>query len=133
MSISIPNRVTTIGTGAFYGAGYSGLSSIVCVIPDSVKTIGTGAFSYAQFTEYEIGTGITSIGNHAFTSNIGYENSRITKMTIRATTPPTLQNHSIYGDIYSGSSYYPIYVPSGSLNRYKSADYYLPRTRLLSI
>jgi titin len=91
ISVTIPNSVTTIGTGSFYGnpelvsvtipnsvnyigssafAGGdvfpgSGLSSIV--IPDSVTYLGGAAFSYcSSLTSATLGKGITSIGSGTF-------------------------------------------------------------------
>ena len=46
--MAIPNSVTTIGNGAFYGC--SGLTSVV--IPNSVTSIGYGAFSGCSELSY---------------------------------------------------------------------------------
>ena len=57
----IPNTVTNIGSGAFYGAH---LSSVT--IPDSVKTIGDRAFMYSDITEITLPDNLISIGEEAF-------------------------------------------------------------------
>ena len=57
----IPNTVTNIGSGAFYGAH---LSSVT--IPDSVKTIGDRAFMYNDITEITLPDNLISIGEEAF-------------------------------------------------------------------
>ena len=57
----IPNTVTNIGSGAFYGAH---LSSVT--IPDSVKTIGDRAFMYSDITEIKLPGNLISIGEEAF-------------------------------------------------------------------
>ena len=123
---TIPDGVTSIGNNALANAGAGKL-----VIPDSVTTIGASAFTAAGFNEYEIGTGIRSIGNYAFVrrfnTRLDYENN-ITKMTIKALTPPTLQTNSIYGG--DSSTHYPIYVPCEALNAYKAVNNFRPTTRL---
>ena len=62
-SYTIPDSVTSIGYGAFYGC--TGLTSIT--IPDSVTSIGSNAFEYC--------TGLTSInvasGNNCYSDNNG--------------------------------------------------------------
>ena len=62
-SITIPNSVTSIGIEAFYGC--SGLTSIT--IPNSVTSIGYQAFAYCSgLTSVTIGDGVTSFGNEIF-------------------------------------------------------------------
>ena len=62
-SIDIPNSVTTIGDGAFYGC--SSLQSID--IPNSVTTIGYLAFSgCSSLQSIDIPNSVTSIGERAF-------------------------------------------------------------------
>ncbi len=62
-SVTIPNSVTSIGSGAF--SGRSSLTSIE--IPNSVTSIGSGAFSFCtSLTSVTIGDSVTSIGDSAF-------------------------------------------------------------------
>ena len=62
-SINIPDSVTSIGDGAFYGC--SGLTSVS--IPDSVTQIGGSAFyGCSGLTSINIPDSVTSIGNYAF-------------------------------------------------------------------
>ena len=64
----IPNSVTSIGAGAFYGC--SGLTSVT--IPNSVKSIGSWAFfGCSDLTSVTIGNSVTSIGGSAFESCSG--------------------------------------------------------------
>ena len=62
-SYTIPNSVTSIGDGAFYGC--TGLTSIT--IPNSVTSIGDEAFEYCTgLTSITIPNSVTSIGCWAF-------------------------------------------------------------------
>jgi hypothetical protein len=70
----IPNRVTTIGSGAFFCC--SGLKSVV--IPDSVTSIGDSAFSGCSgLTNIEIPDSVTSIGHSAFWGCSGLKSVKI--------------------------------------------------------
>ena len=103
VSVTIPNSVTSIGSGAFFGC--SKLTSIT--IPNSVASIGSDAFEYcsgltkitlnsnaiasksysssstlrsifgSQVKEYVLGDDVTSIGSYAF-----YNCSNVTSVTI---------------------------------------------------
>ena len=108
-SVTIPNTVTSIGDYAFSNCKI--LTSIV--IPDSVTSIGTGAFiSCEVLTSVTIGNGVTSIGERAF---MGCD--VLTSVTINATTPPVLGEDAFNNN----SSERIIYVPSASVEAYKSA------------
>lgn len=62
-SVHIPDTITTIGQGAFYGC--SGLTSVT--IPDSVTTIGNSAFNGCnKLNTVSLGKNVTSIGEDAF-------------------------------------------------------------------
>ena len=101
----IPNTIATIGKESFEYCGK--LTRIV--IPDSVTSIGEAAFREClSVTSCIIGSGVTSIDQYAF-----YYLVKLTALTINAITPPTLN-----GSVFSGT--YPIYVPSGSVEAYKS-------------
>lgn len=98
---NIPNNITSIGDGAF--SYCPSLTSVT--IPDSVTTIGNSVFS--SVVEMMIGSGVTSIGS-------GFSNFHLQKITILATTPPTL-------DVSSWHGAPEIYVPCESLDAYKTA------------
>lgn len=107
-SIEIPNSVTSIGNEAFYFC--SSLSSIV--IPNSVTSIGNNAFRYcSSISSIEIPDSVTSIGIEAFRYC-----SRLSSITVNAATPPTLGRN-----VFNNTNDCPIYVPSASVDAYKSA------------
>ena len=108
-SIDIPDGVTSIGDSTF-GWCY-GLTSID--MPDSVTSIGGYAFcDCVRLTSIDIPSGVTSIGMNAF-SNC----RNLTSVTVNAVTPPTLGFTAFYD-----TNDCPIYVPSASVNTYKSAS-----------
>ncbi|MBR1726112.1 MAG: leucine-rich repeat protein [Muribaculaceae bacterium] len=73
-SVTIPNSVTTIGSGAF--SFCSGLTSVT--IPNSVTSIGGGAFSCCSgLTSVNIPNSVTTIGDDAF-----YGCSGLTSVTL---------------------------------------------------
>ena len=131
-NIDIPTGVTSIGDGAFEGC--SGLTTMD--IPSGITTIGQHTFyNCSSLTSIGIPNGVTSIGNAAFqncrsltsvtipsgVTSIEYQAfvqcTSLNSITCLATTPPTL-NYRVFN---TGNSC-PIYVPSASVNAYKTAD-----------
>ena len=111
-SITIPDSVTTIGEGAFDGC--SSLTSVN--IPDSVTTIGRYAFSWCRsLTSITIPDSVTTIGEGAFNWC-----ESLTSVYCKATTPPAGGTSMFYGN----ASDRKIYVPTGSVEAYKSAEYW---------
>lgn len=107
-TVTLPNSLTYISSSAFAA---SGLRSIT--IPNGVTDINNNAFSNCtNLATVTIGSGITVIGGKAFTTG-----SNMSSFTINATTPPRLVE-----DIFSTDNNCPIYVPSGTLSTYESAQ-----------
>ena len=107
-SVTIPSGVTSIGSYSFQNC--NSLTSIT--IPSGVTSIGNRAFYYCSgLTSCTIGIGVTSIGDEAFRWC-----SSLKSITVDATIPPTLGSLAFYGSTCR------IYVPSGSLEAYKSAS-----------
>lgn len=118
--VNLPNSVTEIGGFAFQGC--TGLTNIN--IPNSVTYIGDFAFWYCEnlTSSIVIPNSVTTIGTYAFASCTG-----LTSVTIFATTPPDLNtSYPLSWDAFQGtpiaSGNGTIYVPSGSLEAYQTAD-----------
>ena len=108
-SCTIGSGVTSIGDFCFYDC--SGLTSIN--IPNGVTSIGEYAFDgCTSLTSVTIGSGMTNINYGAF-----YGCTSLTSITVNATTPPTLGNRA-----FQKTNDCPIYVPSQSVDVYKSAS-----------
>ncbi len=111
-SITLPASVTSIRDWAFYGC--SNLTAIT--IPEGVTSIGEYAFERcSSLTTITIPEGVTSIGEYAF----GYC-SGLTTITCNAATPPTAYFYTFY--LIDKSI--PVYVPAGSVEAYRSAEYW---------
>ena len=107
--ISFDGPITTIGNEAFYRC--SSLTSVT--IGNGITSIGEYAFYGCSLTSVTIPDSVTSIGNEAF-----YGCTRLTSVYCKATTPPALGGTNVFDDNRSGRK---IYVPTGSVNAYKSA------------
>ena len=112
-TVNIGNRVQVI-PGGFLGSNQSKVTSIT--IPNSVTTISLGAFYQSKLTSIDLPASVTSIGNNAF-----YGCTSLTSITIRATTPPTLD--SSYSSTFPTTSQsYTIYVPASAVDTYKTTS-----------
>ena len=108
-SVNIPSSVTTIGSYAFQRC--TSLTGIT--IPDSVTSIGFNAFyNCTSLTSVTIPSSVTSIDSYAFRNCSG-----LSSVTVEATTPPALESWA-----FDGTNDCPIYVPSASVQAYKSAS-----------
>lgn len=98
----------------FYKVGESLFNNITKVeLGNSITSIGDSAFFYCGgLSSVTIGNNVTSIGHYAFQSCSG-----LTSVTVEATTPPTLGSSALDN---TGNS--PIYVPSATVETYKSAS-----------
>ncbi|MBR2866353.1 MAG: leucine-rich repeat protein [Alistipes sp.] len=109
---TIPDSVTKIGDSAFLYC--TSLTSVT--IPDSVTEIGGYAFNGCDsLTSVTIPDSVTSIGKQAF-----YHCDSLVSVYCKATTPPA-------GGLYmfsSNASERKIYVPTASVEAYKSAEYW---------
>lgn len=135
-SVTIPDSVTSVGSSAF-GYCYSLASVIIpdsvtsidnsvfstcypltsITIPDSVTSIGNNAFNYCySLVSITIPDDVTSIGSSAFNSCYGLGFIKFT-----STTPPTVANSNAWSSIPTDCI---IYVPTGTLETYKTATNY---------
>ena len=133
-SVTIPNSITSIGDRAFEGC--SGLTSVT--IGNSVISIGKYAFTDCSgLTSVTIGNSVTSIGDYAFTdcsgltsvtignsvTSIGYDAFRgcsgLTKLVSLAVEPPICGKGAFEKVDKTACQ---LFVPEGSINKYKAAD-----------
>ncbi len=125
-SVTIPNGVTSIGYYAFDNC--RSLTSIT--IPNSVTSIGYAAFSKcSSLTSVTIGNSVTSIADNAFSLCSG-----LTAIYNYAITPQEI-NATVFGGsiLEVDKSVCKLYVPSGSINAYKTADVWKEFSNILPI
>ena len=108
----IPNSVTFIGHGAFFGR--RDLTTIT--IPNSVTSIGSEAFADCSgLTSITIPSSVTSIGYCSFGTQQGLS-INMTSVTSLATTPPQAN------EIAFTKFDIPLYVPKGTRDAYLAAS-----------
>jgi hypothetical protein len=111
-SVNIGNQVQVIPLGFLYG-----LTSITSItIPSSVTTLDKYSFYRSKLTSIDLPASVTSIGNYAF-----HDCLSLTSITIRSTTPPTLDS-SYTSTFPTTSQSYTIYVPASVVNTYKTTS-----------
>ncbi len=108
--------VTTVPGSYTDGTGFAGASMTSIILPDTISTIQGYAFQYcSSLTQIKIPYNVTYIGYNAFMND-----SNLSKIYSHAKIPPTLAN-----DVFCNCpADLIIYVPSGSVEAYKSADYW---------
>ena len=106
-SLNIPSGVTYFGNRAF-----SNCVNLVSInIPSGVTSLPLNCFANCySLEEIEIPSGMTTISSGAFANCSG-----LTSVTVNATTPPALGTNAF------NNTNCPIYVPSASVNAYKTA------------
>jgi hypothetical protein len=135
-SLTIPENISEIGNGAFFGS--SRLRTVYFNAENCNDFIGTGIFENCRvlstvifgdrvrripgraligmesLDEVTIGSRVNGIGHYAFDSC-----KNIMEITIKAARPPALHSSVFY---HVDKSFITLNVPTASLNAYKSAE-----------
>lgn len=117
-SITFHGHISSIGAFAYRNC--TSLSSLV--IQEDVITIGRSAFiGCSGLTTISVPAGVTSIGLDAFKDCSG-----LSSITIYPTEPPVLvKPYDPYDNgTFDNTNNCPIYVPAGSVEAYKSAEFW---------
>ena len=134
---TLPDTVSDIGSEAFCNC-----SSLKTVrIPEGVTVINSGTFQYCHnLKNATLPNSLTSIGVRAFemcesllsitipakvatlNDEAFYDCYRLTEMILLPETPPACGSRVFSISNQADSEGYPIYVPAGCSNAYKSAD-----------
>lgn len=113
IDLSKNTKLTTIGDFAFYDC--TSLKSIT--IPDSVTSIGYQAFyKCTSLKSVTIPDSVTSIGDYAFC-----DCTSLKEVYCKPTTPPATSGSHAF---FSNASDRTFYVPTASVDAYKSAKYW---------
>lgn len=140
-SVTIPDNVTSIGFGAFAGCtelkefkgkyaadggrcliqdnaiiSYANASGLEYTIPDNVTTIRTASIVYTSLTSLTIPDSVITIGVNSIGACINLK-----KVKLLSATPPTISGKTFMG---CNNNNLEFHIPAGSLQSYKSADYW---------
>ena len=120
-SMNIPKSVDAIELYAFYNCR----SLTTINIPEGVTRIGGYAFEgCSSLTAITLPESVTSIGSWAFSFC-----DSLTAITCHAVTPPTIG----YSAFYRVDKSIPVNVPAGSVEAYKTAEYWSEFTNIRPI
>lgn len=108
-SITLPETLEKLGWESFYNI--KTMPSIT--IPDKVAVIEHGDFYAAYLQEITLGAGVNTIEYDAFA-----QMNLITRMTVKAETPPTMDASALSA---ANKAKTELYVPAGKVEAYKTA------------
>ena len=109
-SINFPASLESIEHSAFYGSALKEAD----LSKTNITTLRNSTFhSCASLTSVQLPSTLTSIEGSAF-----YNCTSLTEITLNATTPPTFDS----GPLSTCSSLKVIYVPTGSVQAYRTAE-----------
>lgn len=134
VNVNIPNGITSIGTYSFYYC--RGIKKII--VPSSVTSIGEYAFGYCNaLEEINLPEGLLTVGKNAFNNcrvltdiiipstvinltSYTFQNcAGLINLTVKAVNPPTITSNAFTN---IPATQLNIFVPSGSVDAYKSAS-----------
>ena len=129
---------TSIGEAAF--AGHTKLKTVIFADSDTKRWIDSRSFQNCpNLTNVTIGNGIIGIGTEAFggcsnltsvtignsVTSIGYDAfygcSSLTSVISEMNNPCSIEEHCFSDNVYNNT---PLYVPMGTIEKYKSTDYW---------